>query len=206
MRLRWRRSIQSTFLRSAVFFVFAVSLGSASAGTINLSSGTMDFRLGLFSEIHARAHLAGDRGFTADGVAGAPINICNSEFCAPGDTIDVGTGFGGIFEAPAQATLDGLSYTDIGSFSGRRGSWSWCGSRAVAAAPEFDPATLRSEVTIRSKLRRTQTIFRRGNPGIDRKRGALSSPGSAWFGADSGASEPELLKRAPLTTFGTPEH
>ena len=57
-------------------------------------------------------------------------------------------------------------------------------SRESARPEGFEPPTLRSEVTSRSKLRRPQTIFRNKNQGKGHKRGALSSRGSAWFGTD----------------------
>jgi hypothetical protein len=50
---------------------------------------------------------------------------------------------------------------------------------SVARLEGFEPPTLRSEVTIRTKLRRPPLIFPSKNQGKGRKRGALSSTGSA---------------------------
>jgi len=90
--------------------VFVVSLGSASAGTINLTGGFFD---PIFLNNDGPVHLEGDRGFTYDGsiigqLEGSHISGCSLfPGCTPGDNIHF-LAFG---RPVGIATLEGLSFT-----------------------------------------------------------------------------------------------
>jgi hypothetical protein len=98
-------------LGTAFFLVFVVSVGVASGGTINLSGGSMDFPSLIDN---GRTHLVGDRDFTFDGLAEADHSPCIPlNFCLPGDTVNLSVSFGNL---RGVATLDGISYTEVGGF------------------------------------------------------------------------------------------
>ena len=102
-----------TLVRSASFFAFVVTIGSASGGTIHLSSGSIDYPNLLSGD--GTVHLVGDRGFTFDGGAlVSPLGAarCVSP-CSPGITISLSASASGN-DLPGNATLDGISYTNIG--------------------------------------------------------------------------------------------
>jgi hypothetical protein len=107
----------------ASFFVLAVFLGSASAGTINLTGGSIDYADLLLTPI-APVHFVGDRGFTFDGRATGDIPTfgggCPSlppagggKNCLPGQTMSLNAR-AGTSDLPGEATLDGISYPDVG--------------------------------------------------------------------------------------------
>jgi hypothetical protein len=90
-------------VRSLTFFAFVVFVRSASAGTINISGGSIDFPEPHFA---GDVHLVGDRGFTFVGdTVEPPVTVCGI-VCRPG--------FSAIpsFQAfpEGTATLDGNSY------------------------------------------------------------------------------------------------
>ena len=101
-------------LGSASILIFVASLGAASAGTINLSSGTIDYLSIVGAE--ADVQLVGDRGFTFDGQilrSSVGAQTCaGSSPCLPGSTIDLlvvalGQDVRGV------TTLDGISYPNL---------------------------------------------------------------------------------------------
>ncbi len=85
--------------------VFVVSLGSASGGTINLSSGTID--LPVAERFGGPVHLVGDRGFTFDGFASnGRLPACP---CPPGEPLSLDFSSSNE-DLRGVATLDGISY------------------------------------------------------------------------------------------------
>ncbi len=109
--------MHSTFVRSASLLVFVVSLGPASAGIINLTSGSFEPMFASTVGSGGPVHFEGDRGFTFDGSVGSVdegSQILGCDFCTPGATIHL---FAGGFP-PGTATLEGLSFTTVGIHSG----------------------------------------------------------------------------------------
>jgi hypothetical protein len=94
-------------LGTAFFLVFVVSVGAAFAGTINLTSGTIDYT-GISSG-DGTVHLVGDREFTFDGGMPESLVGAGGQLFNPGDAISLEA-----FVSPdGVATLDGISYTDV---------------------------------------------------------------------------------------------
>ena len=80
--------MRPTLVRSFALFAFFLFSQSASAGTINLSSGTIDFPSVLAGD--GPVLLLGDRGFTFDGIAfSANLGAASCVRCVPGSTINL---------------------------------------------------------------------------------------------------------------------
>jgi hypothetical protein len=96
-------------VQSVSFSVFVALLGSASAGTINLTSGSFDPAPPTSGLSGGPVHFEGDRGFTSDGSVGGNegSQITGCEFCTPGTTIHLSAAGYPVGEA----TLDGFSFT-----------------------------------------------------------------------------------------------
>jgi hypothetical protein len=96
-------------VQSVSFSVFVALLGSASAGTINLTSGSFDPGPPTSGLSGGPVHFEGDRGFTSDGSVGGNegSQITGCEFCTPGTTIHLSAAGYPVGEA----TLDGFSFT-----------------------------------------------------------------------------------------------
>jgi len=82
--------MRPTLVRSFALFAFVLFSQSASAGTINLTSGFFD---PIFLNNDGPVHLEGDRGFTYDGsiigqLEGSHISGCSLfPGCTPGDNV-----------------------------------------------------------------------------------------------------------------------
>jgi hypothetical protein len=105
--------MRPTLVRSFALFAFFLFSQSASAGTINLSSGTIDFPSVVVGD--GSVLLLGDRGFTFDGVAllaNLGAGACSVR-CVPGSTISLDALVSG-GDLKGVATLDGKSFPDVG--------------------------------------------------------------------------------------------
>jgi hypothetical protein len=103
--------MRSTLVRSLALFVFVVFARSASAGTINLSGGSID----IPGVTGGTANLVGDRGFTFNGFVD-PGNFgfapCILFTCPTGAPISLDL-FALGQDVPGSATLDGISYPTV---------------------------------------------------------------------------------------------
>jgi hypothetical protein len=93
-------------------------VGTASAGTINLRSGTLDFESVLFGD--GPVHLEGNRRFVFDGYAqNARLDAADCAFgCAPGERVSLFATVVGN-DLPGVATLGDETFDDVG------GALSW---------------------------------------------------------------------------------
>jgi hypothetical protein len=95
-----------TLIASAL--VFAVTVGSASARTIKLSGGSIDYQ--LVDAAAGPVHFEGNRGFTFDGqTIGGRLEVCPSGACIPGETVDIHA-FASGADLRGTATLQGVTY------------------------------------------------------------------------------------------------
>jgi len=108
--------MRPTPVRSFAFFAFVLFSQSASAGTINLSSGTIDFPSVVVGD--GPVLLMGDRGFTFDGRAELARLGAGACFisCAPGSTINLDAIVSGN-DLRGVATLDRKSFPDVGGLN-----------------------------------------------------------------------------------------
>jgi hypothetical protein len=89
--------------------VFSLTLGSASAATIKLRGGSIDYQdVGLRN---GPVHFEGNRGFTFDGrTIGGDLEVCGFlGVCTPGETVDIRAAAVGI-DLIGTATLQGVTY------------------------------------------------------------------------------------------------
>jgi hypothetical protein len=88
---------------------------AAAADTIRITAGSAEVT-GAGASVPTPIHLVGERGFTLDSLAhGVPGEFCFDQ-CVPGATVPLNVGWGG-FDLPAEVTLDGITYHDVGSAS-----------------------------------------------------------------------------------------
>jgi hypothetical protein len=102
-----------TLVASAL--VFSLTLGSASAGTIKLRGGSIDYQ--ALATAFGPVHFEGNRGFTFDGsTQGGLLQVCFLLICIPGETGDIHAAAFGI-DVLGTATLQGVTY-DVPAVSG----------------------------------------------------------------------------------------
>jgi hypothetical protein len=107
--------MRPTLVRFFALFAFVLFSQSASAGTINLTGGTIDFPSVVVGD--GPVLLLGDRGFTFDGRAElARLGAAACLICVPGSTINLDAIVSGN-DLPGVATLDGKSFRDVGGLN-----------------------------------------------------------------------------------------
>jgi len=135
--------------------VLLLLVSSASAGTIHLTGGSIDYPDVVIGD--GFVHLIGDRGYTFDGGALlSPLGASACNLCAPGTQISVSASASGN-DLPGNATLDGVSYSGIGDPNSPESmSFQIAGQLVV---PPLGPAT-----TVTTPITITGIFVHRQNP------------------------------------------
>src|SRR5262245_58179176 len=180
-------------VRSLAFFALVVFVRSASAGTINLSSGTMDFSSVAFGD--GPVLLLGDRGFTFEGFAlTANVQACP---CVPGSTINLDASVSGN-DLPGNATLDGSSFANVGAQnSSEQMTISIDGEVLAPPAPPFGASTTETLIVPST----FDGVFHHDNPGASESLVAKATAAATLEFFDFGESMLPAWEVQHLTYF-----